>query len=258
MGSGASCDEAGDSASIELTGTLEGISSATRYFFPAQFETDPSGNISVDISWEATALSSATVGFQTKANAEASNTSFLFTELGSINTGPSVIPGDFFASANYAVSGTAGTKIMPHGFVVYTDDALARGKSFWAKVKTVVQGWGDGQPRMAGVSYGSELVAVKSLGASGSGNISDVVRSLEYIASIASADNIIAVNLSFSIGGSMVSEVLNEAVSSLASKGIAVVVSAGNEQQNSYMINSPGSVGKAITVGAVNESNQLT
>jgi hypothetical protein len=258
LGSGASCDELTDSANIEIKGTLANLNSATRYFFPAQFETSPSGDISIDITWETDVLSSVSIGIQSKADAEASNTSFLSTDTNDINTGPGVLAGEFFSSTPYSIpASSSDLKIMPHAFVAYTDDASALSESFYANIKTVVQGWGDVQARMAGVSHGSELVAIKSLGSSGSGNISDVVRSLEYIAGIASTDNIIAVNLSFSISGMLTSEVLNEAVSSLISKGVAVVVSAGNEQENSYSINSPGIVSKAITVGAVNENNQV-
>jgi hypothetical protein len=111
---------------------------------------------------------------------------------------------------------------------------------------------------MAGMSPDSQLVAVKTLGADGTGNVSDVVRGLEYVNSVAQSENIVAVNLSFSIGGSADSAVINTAVHNLVENGIIAAVSAGNDQESGGSINSPGTEPLAITVGAVNNLDQVT
>ena len=262
LGSGASADAAGvDAAYIELHGTLNDVSTATRYFFPSQFQVTPSGNLSADMTWTSSIATNGSIGFQAKADAEALNNTFLFSYSQATSSGPSVAPGTFLSSGTWPVSdGVAGVQLMPHSFVASTTDTNAIGKEFWARIKTVAQGWGPGDtsPRMAGMSYGAELVAVKSLNASGSGGIDDIVRSLEYIGSIAEANNIIAVNLSFSIGNGVSSDVLKSAARGLVSKGVAVIVSAGNEQQDGFNISSPGDEPTVITVGAVNDQNQVT
>ncbi|MEI6080385.1 MAG: S8 family serine peptidase, partial [bacterium] len=260
LGSGASCVEASDTAYIELHGNLSDVSTATRYFFPAQFQTTPSGNLSVDMTWTSSIATTGSIGFQAKADAEALNNAFLFSYSQATSSGPSVAPGTFLSSGTWPISdGVAGVQLMPHSFVPSTTDTNAIGKEFWARVHTVAQGWGDSpNPRMAGMSYGAELVAVKSLNASGSGGIDDIVRSLEYIGSIAEINNIIAVNLSFSIGNGVSSDVLKSAARGLVIKGVAVIVSAGNEQQDGFNISSPGDEPTVITVGAVNDQNQVT
>ncbi|MCX6112844.1 MAG: S8 family serine peptidase, partial [Proteobacteria bacterium] len=184
---------------------------------------------------------------------------FLFTPYSETQSGPDVTSGHYLhLSPAYTITGSAGTLVMPHAFVPSTTDSNASGKEFWASIKTVVQGWGDLKPRMAGASYGSELVTVKSLGSAGTGSVDDIVRSLEYISNIAQTNNIIAVNLSFSIGNGITSEILKSTVRSLVSNGVAVVVSAGNDQQEGLSVSSPGDENTAITVGAVNDQNQVT
>ncbi|MCX6112694.1 MAG: S8 family serine peptidase, partial [Proteobacteria bacterium] len=70
LGNGASCDESNDTASIELHGNLTSASSAIRYFFPAQFESIPGGDISIDMTWTSSTATQATVALQSKSDAE--------------------------------------------------------------------------------------------------------------------------------------------------------------------------------------------
>lgn len=260
LGDGSSCDEINNTAYIELHGYLSSLTSASRYFFPAQFDVAGSaGDLYLEMTWNSTFLTTASMSIQNKNNAEALNNEVLYGPLtDSISSGPGTASDQFIQSPIYSITPTSGTLLLPHAFLPYTTDSNASGKEFWARVGTVVQGWSDGQERTAGVSYGSELVSVKSLGSTGTGSIDDIVRSLEYVNNNSLTNNIIAVNLSFSMGNGITSEILKTAVRNLVSNGISVVVSAGNEQQQGSSISSPGDEAAVITVGAVNDQNQVT
>lgn len=260
LGDGSACDETNNTAYIELHGYLSSLTSASRYFFPAQFDLSASsGDIYLEMTWNSSSSSTASIAIQNKENAEALNNNILYGPYtDSINSGPGVASDQFIQSPMYSATPTSGSLLLEHAFVPYTTDPNALGKEFWARVATVVQGWSDGQKRTAGVSHASELVSVKSLGSTGTGSIDDIVRSLEYINNNAQSENIIAVNLSFSMGNGITSEILKTAVRNLVSNGISVVVSAGNEQQQGASISSPGDESAVITVGAVNDQNQVT
>ncbi|MEI6092406.1 MAG: S8 family serine peptidase [bacterium] len=264
LGDGSSYDDGNGQAYIEIHGYLNPLASASRYFFPAQFnELAGSDNIFSEMTWTANTSSASSMGIQSKSDAELQNSNFLYGPYSdSINSGPGVAPGSFIQSPDYSVLPSPGTLLLPHAFLPYTTDTNASGKEFWARVATVVQGWPstseDPTKRTAGVSYGSELVAVKSLGSTGTGSIDDIVRSLEYVSNNARSYNIMAVNLSFSMGNGVTSDILKAAARTLVSQGVSVVVSAGNDQQQGTSISSPGDEPSVITVGAVNDQNQTT
>ncbi|MFH1223706.1 MAG: S8 family serine peptidase, partial [Pseudomonadota bacterium] len=264
LGSGASCDEPGDTAYFETTGTLQAYNSALSAvsFFTAQFNGAVTDNLSAKMTWDGAVGTQAGVFFRDKTNAEAESSTFIspgadYSPALTV-AGPGVTAGSFFSATNFAVSSTAGEYVIPYGFTAYTNDANVLGNEYWARIKTIVKGWGDGLPRMGGVSYQSELVAVKSLGADGSGSIEDIVRGLEYIYSIAETEGIVGVNLSFSVGGGVTSQVLDTAAQNLVNIGVAVVVSAGNDQESGTYVSSPGTEESVITVGAVNNNDELT
>jgi len=269
LGDGSSCDETTDTAYFEITSNLALCDAdpsvacdTTAHYFTAQFNGAVTDNLSAKMTWSGAAGTQAGVLFRDKTNAEQGSSTFIAPgrdySAPLLVAGPNVTVGSFFTATNFAVSSTAAQYVIPYGFSAQTYSAGLSGSQFWAQVKTIVKGWGDGLPRMSGVSYQSQLVAVKSLGADGSGMVEDIVRGLNYIYSISETQNIVAVNLSFSIGSGVTSQVLDASVASLVNKGVTVVVSAGNDQESGAYVSSPGDEPSAITVGAVNELDQLT
>ncbi len=260
LGGGNSC--VGDDFYIEFEETFPDINIGNRHFFPAQFDSNPSsgGTLKVDSTWVGNAGTKAIAGFMTEEEALEDDPVFLFDEEKPLlASGPSVSPATYADYTAYNIT-AQDSYIKTFVFSTYVAPSMSSlvGKSYWSRVKSTAQGWGDAFSRTAGISNDSQIVAVKALGSDGSGNISDVVRALDYVSSIAEANNIIAVNLSFSLGGGVNSEIINSIVTELVDKGVSVVVSAGNEQQGGSVIGSPGTTPYAVTVGAVNEKNEVT
>jgi len=261
LGNGASCDTGSDAAYFEFADALTLQGDVTSHFFPAQFNGAVLSDLAVDLTWSGAAGTTSGVFFRTKEDAEEEKASYIAPGLspGTLAAdGPGVGAGEYFSSPPYPISSSASDTLIPYAFSAYTLDTSLVGQIYWAHVKTTVKGWGDALPRTAGVSYESELVAVKSLNADGDATTGDIVRGLEYVSSVAEAKNVVAVNLSFSISGGIQSMVIEEAVHSLVDKGVVAVVSAGNEQESGFYVNSPGSAPSAITVGAVNNLDQVT
>ena len=261
LGSGASC--VGDNAYFEFSDDLPTEAAAIPYFFPTQFEGTGAVpfTLSAQLTWSGNVGTSAGVFFRTREKAEDQAPDYIAPGLMPdtlITAGPGVTGTSSIAEFTNPLSSSATDTHIPFSVSFYTSDSSVSGKSFWAYVKTTVKGWSDAFPKMAGMSYESQLVAVKTLGATGTGNVSDIVRGLEYVNSVAQSDNIVAANLSFSIGGGVNSSVIDAAVHSLIENGVIVAVSAGNDQESGYSVSSPGDEPLAITVGAVNDLDQVT
>ncbi|XP_006464047.1 serine proteinase 2 [Agaricus bisporus var. bisporus H97] len=109
--------------------------------------------------------------------------------------------------------------------------------------------------RQFGVAKAANLVAVKVLSDQGSGTISDIISGLNFVAQRAASTGRPAVTL-LALGGGP-STVLDNAVVSLTSSGIHVVVAAGNSNADASNF-SPARVPSAITVGATIISDSRT
>jgi len=105
-----------------------------------------------------------------------------------------------------------------------------------------------------GIAKKSTLIAVKVLGCTGGGSMSGVIRGLEFVAADARDKRRPAI-INMSLGGGR-SDALNRAVSQLTSRGVHVVVAAGNESQDACNT-SPASENTAMTVGATTRNNHL-
>ncbi|CAH0015024.1 unnamed protein product [Clonostachys rhizophaga] len=109
---------------------------------------------------------------------------------------------------------------------------------------------------VAGTTYGvaksAKIVAVKVLNANGEGNNSDVIEGMQWIVNEAGNSKGKSV-MNMSLGGSY-SDAVNLAIESLNSAGIVPVVAAGNESKDAANT-SPGSAPNAITVGAIDASD---
>ena len=88
---------------------------------------------------------------------------------------------------------------------------------------------------------------------------SDIIRALEYVHSIASTHNIVAVNMSLGGGGSTTycdSDPRKSIIDSLRSIGVATIIATGNDGFTDR-VSSPSCISSAIRVGAVNRSDNL-
>lgn len=94
---------------------------------------------------------------------------------------------------------------------------------------------------------------MKALGDDGSGSYSDIIAGLRWASDHARSNGWPAV-LSLSLGGPR-SKSLDDAVSSVASQGYAVVVAAGNEFGADACGVSPAGASQAITVGATDRND---
>lgn len=103
-----------------------------------------------------------------------------------------------------------------------------------------------------GVSPSANLIPIKVLNKQGSGSYSDIMAAINYIADWKTKNPALPAVVNMSIGGPPF-QPLENAITILITKGVSVVVAAGNESANA--INStPARVEKAITVGAYDVS----
>lgn len=91
---------------------------------------------------------------------------------------------------------------------------------------------------------------MKVLDADGGGTNADVIDGLNFVASNATKGKSV---MNMSLGGPA-SQVVNDAIERLFSLGVVPVVAAGNEAQNAAN-DSPASSPNAITVGAIDQTN---
>jgi subtilisin family serine protease len=105
-----------------------------------------------------------------------------------------------------------------------------------------------------GVAKNANIVAVKVLGGDGSGSNSGVLDGMQWIIDdVAAKGTQGKAVMNMSLGGAF-SRAINRAVQALHDAGVVPVVAAGNEAQDTANT-SPGSAPNAITVGAIDASN---
>lgn len=103
---------------------------------------------------------------------------------------------------------------------------------------------------VVGVATGAELVAIKVLGADGSGSTATVLAGLDY--ALGHADELDVINLSLGGPGSSVATDL--AITKLVNAGVPVVVAAGNDHQNARFF-SPANSPDAWTVSSITDTD---
>jgi hypothetical protein len=106
-----------------------------------------------------------------------------------------------------------------------------------------------------GISYGADLFNVKVLNQQGFGTASQVISGIEW--AVNNGAEIISLSLGASLENCDGSDVLSLAVDKAFSEGVLVVVSAGNNGPDFGTITSPGCAKNALTVGAIDNLNEI-
>lgn len=105
-----------------------------------------------------------------------------------------------------------------------------------------------------GVAKAANVIAVKVLGADGSGATSDIIDGIQFAIQSAATSGKPSV-ISMSLGGG-VSRALDQAVTAAVGQGVHVVVAAGNESADANT-SSPARAPAVITVGASTINDQI-
>jgi subtilisin len=105
---------------------------------------------------------------------------------------------------------------------------------------------------VVGVAPGARIWSVKVLNAQGSGNMSDIIKGIDYVT--ANASSIEVANMS--LGCECTSSALNTAITNAVNAGVTVVVAAGNSAKDSTTF-SPANHPDVITVSALTDFNGL-
>ncbi len=102
-----------------------------------------------------------------------------------------------------------------------------------------------------GVAYNASLMVAKVLNAQGSGSDTNIIKGIDW--AVQNGAQVI----SMSLGSTSHDQALDDAVANAVSKGVTVVVAAGNSGPNAKTIASPGDSPAAITVGAVDRNDAI-
>ena len=116
---------------------------------------------------------------------------------------------------------------------------------------------GDGFGTMRGVAPSCKWFGAKVFTDAGLGNTFFIEEALDDVVARRSSDNIKIANLSLGVAGSGVDTVIRAKVNTTVDAGVLVVIAAGNDGPLTT-IGDPGRASKVITVGAVNDLNELT
>lgn len=123
----------------------------------------------------------------------------------------------------------------------------------WGSI-TNYPGVGDGFARMSGVAPLCKYAAAKVFTDSGSGSSTWIATALDDLVTMRTTNKIKVINMSLESTGVTVRQKANTAVNN----GIVVVAAAGNFGASGSTVNEPGSAAMVLTVGAANDTNQLT
>ena len=112
---------------------------------------------------------------------------------------------------------------------------------------------------IAGIGWGTKIIAVKVLHEGGRGTLAEIMYGLNWVADHAQSDNIKIVNLSLggSIYDSTIKQELQNVMDSLWSKGVVVVAAAGNSGDTGNPVFYPAAFRNVLSVASVDRNNNL-
>ncbi|HEX3080544.1 MAG TPA: S8 family serine peptidase [Puia sp.] len=107
---------------------------------------------------------------------------------------------------------------------------------------------------VVGVAFGTKIIALKALNNDGEGSTSQLIRALNYVGQNAKAGEVV----NMSLGTDTISNALDNAVLTLAEKGILFAIAAGNSSQKASL-SSPGRVNhpNVFTVSAIDSAGKF-
>ena len=110
-----------------------------------------------------------------------------------------------------------------------------------------------------GVASQAQVIAVRVLDCNGDGEVPDVVKALKWVRAHHRSGTVAVVNLSLGVDVGDDGAAIEEQVLALINEGVVVTVASGNGDSNSRPFDAcmiaPGSVTRALTVGAVTASD---
>ena len=110
-----------------------------------------------------------------------------------------------------------------------------------------------------GVASQARVIAVRVLDCNGDGEVPDVVKALQWVRAHHRSGRVAVVNLSLGVDVGDDGAAIETEVLALINEGVVVTVASGNGDSNSRPFDAcriaPGSVARALTVGAVTQSD---
>ena len=161
------------------------------------------------------------------------------------------------------------TGVFPHDDLVRPSNRIVAFKDFinnrprpydddghGTHVSGIIAGNGFSNPKYRGIAPEANIIGVKVLDETGSGNTSDILAGLQWVIDNKERYNIKIVSMSLGSAADTSSrqDSLSIGVASAVQHGLTVVVSAGNSGPARQSITSPGIAPSAITVGAVDDN----
>lgn len=106
-----------------------------------------------------------------------------------------------------------------------------------------------------GIASEADIIAIKALNKDGSGNTSDILAAIQWVADHQNENKIKVLSMSLGTDAKRLSsnDAMVKGIEALWNRGITVVVAAGNSGPKPSTITSPGISPKVITVGAVDD-----
>jgi len=140
-----------------------------------------------------------------------------------------------------------------------TDGVDTNGTIYWGQVQTPMNNISDNRNLLTGVAPTCGLLGLKVLDDEGSGSVVALINALTWVNGNRTNHDIRVVSMSLGWGDGTGVAVIDNAVNNLVDNGVVVVCAAGNDQQYATpYVSSPGLANKSITVGAVNEIDEIT
>jgi len=221
-------------------GNLSGVSAGNGFLSPIHL---PAGSVTFN----------STVTFQGGGNGSLGHTVRANNSTGSLSLISAFSTGASTRSESNTFSASASNQYQT--FFTKSSGTVTR---YAVASNVTYAGVGDGFNTLRGVAPGTKWAGGKVFTNSGSGSSTDIKEGVDDMVVQRSTHNIKIVNMSLGIIGSPgLDSTLRDKVNTMVSNGIVAVASAGNDGP-STTTDDPGRAGKALTVAASNDINEVT